>query len=123
MASQCPTPEHGPTTPSPSVGLQLDAVQLSDCALLPPELVCEKNSDTFFRLEIKWPDADPWRLLPSVLPLKKKRAQVHMTPQVFRPFTSFVETEFTVKSLQMMTQGRNGGLEPNCFVGEHDQSD
>jgi hypothetical protein len=125
MDSQCPTPEHAPAASLPRIPLQIDAVRLTTCALLPPDLVsAEKHHpNTFFRLEIEWPDSAPWRPRPNVLPLKKKRAQVHMTPQVFRPFTSFVETEFTVKSLRMMTQGRTDPLEPNTLVGEHNGSD
>jgi hypothetical protein len=125
MDSQCPTPEHAPAaSPArvelPALPLQLDTVQLAAPTLPPPADL--SPFDTFFRLEIEWPDSDPRKLPPNILPLKKKRSQTHATPQVFRPFTLFGETELTVKSLRSMTQGMTGCRAPNSFVGEHNAS-
>jgi hypothetical protein len=117
MDSQCPTPELGAAAAASCAALPaslpapVGAVEFPSSPQVP--LPTDKPQ-TAFRLEIEWPGSDPDTARWAILPLKKKPTHAARVPQIFRPFSSFVETELTVKSLRQMTQERTGQTVTDC---------
>lgn len=59
------------------------------------------DSEGPFTLTIGWPPVDLRRPL-QIIPLKKQPPKKQNKPIVFQPFTSFMATEMTVKSLRCL---------------------
>jgi hypothetical protein len=55
--------------------------------------------ETYSVVALEWARAP---VQPDILPFKKKPLQTHVQPSIFRPFSSFTETELTVQSLRKM---------------------